>query len=269
MSNKRLTLIKRKSKLKELIEQSYIGHIVMIDDPLYDGRCKIRIYGLYGKDNENIGIIPDDDLPWAYPYYDLCFGSESGSGRFSTPKMNAKVRVYLDGDQYHPRYFSMETLDDELKEAVKADYQNFHAILWDSIEEIKMYYSVNTGYLLDLKGSIFNILPDKSIVIRHADSSAAIELKGDDIDMVSNNVINMSSQNQATVNSNYVHVNGTETDLGANPIFSNVNGEPIMELLKIMATAIDAKYPVTPSVMINTVNGMESLILSGTVKTTP
>ena len=65
MSNKRLSLSKRKSKLKELISQSYIGHIVMIDDPEYIGRCKIRVYGLYGKDNENIGIIPDEDLPWA------------------------------------------------------------------------------------------------------------------------------------------------------------------------------------------------------------
>jgi len=269
MANKRLSLSKRKSKLKDIIEQSYIGHVVMIDDPEYIGRCKIRVYGIYGKDNENIGIIPDENLPWSYPYYDLCFGSESGSGRFSTPKMNAKVRVYFDGDQYHPRYFSIETLDDELKEAIAADYENFHAILWDSIESLKMYYAKNTGWLLDFQDSIINILPDKSIIIRNANSESAIELNGGDIDMVANNSANMSANNQATINSNYVHANGVNTDLGANPIFSAVNGEPLMELLKIIATAADNKYPVTPGVVMTAVNGMEALILSATVKTTP
>lgn len=264
----RLTLSKKKSKLKELVEQSYIGRIVSVDDELKIGRCKIRVYGLYGNDNENLGVIPDEDLPWAYPHYDMCFGSETGSGRFSTPKMNAKVRVILDGDQYHPRYFTMETLDDTLKEAIAADYVNFHALLWDSVEELKMYYAVNTGFLLDLKGSVINILPDNSILINHKDNTATIELKGNDIEMVCDNAITASSTNQATINSNYVHMNGVNTDLGANPVFSNMNGEPMMELLKIMATAVDNKYPVTPGVMIQTVNAMESLILSATVKTT-
>jgi hypothetical protein len=132
-----------------------------------------------------------------------------------------------------------------------------------------MYYAVNTGFILDLKESLFNILPDNSILIKHKDGTAVIEMKGNDIDILSDNAITVSSNNQITLNSNYAHVNGVNTDLGANPIFSNMNGEPAMELLKIMATAIDNKYPVTPGVLISAVNSMEPLILSGTVKTTP
>ena len=59
----------------------------------------------FGDKGDSLGSIPVEDIPWAYPLHDLQFGSDTGTGRFSTPKMGAMVRVVFEGDQYHPRYF--------------------------------------------------------------------------------------------------------------------------------------------------------------------
>ena len=260
---------RKKSKLKEIAGDSYLGEIVEIDDPKFEGRCKIRCWGIFGKDNTNLGKIENKFLPWAYPYYDLSFGDKTGSGKFSTPRIGTKVRVIFNEDIYHPRYISIETLNDELKALLKDDYDGFQSILFDSDNKIKFYHSKKSGILLDYYGSIFNILPDKSILIQHADSSSVIELKGSDIDIVSKSNITASSNNSITLNSNTVHANGKKTSIGAQPIYKSVNGDLLFVLLKILATNIDAKLPLTPGVTINIVNQMEKVVLSNTVKVSP
>ena len=79
----------------------------------------------------------------------------------------------------------------------------------------------------------------------------------------------MSSPNTITANSARVHANGDKTDVGANPIYSAVNGEQMMILFKILSTAIDAKMNVTPGLNAAVVEAMKPLILSSTVKTSP
>lgn len=258
------------TKLAELANESYIGVIEEIDDPEFKGRCKIRVFGVFGDKDNSLGSIPTEDLPWAYPLLDLQFGSANGgSGRISVPKKGTKVRVIFEQDQYHPRYFSIEELDDELKGLMEADYANFQSMVYDSDQQLKIYYAVNTGLLIELKESFINIEPNGAIVIQHIGSSSIIEMRGDDIDIVTNNAVNVSTPNTITHNSNLVHVNGAQTDLGANPIYSNVNGEIMMKLFLALATGLDAKYPVTPGQFANLVQQMESAILSATVKTTP
>ena len=256
------------SKLIDFITESYIGVIEDIDDPNFEGRCKIRVYGIYGDTDESLGSIPTEHMPWAYPLHDFQFGSiDGGTGKFSTPKMGAKVRVKFEGDQYHPRYFSLEHIDGELKSIIEADYENFNSIMYDSDEQMKMYYAVNTGFLLELKETFINIEPNGAVVIQHKGGSAIIEIRGDDIDVVTNNSMNVSTPNNITLNTNQAHINGAFTDLGANPIYSNVNGEILMKLLLAIATGLDAKYPSTPGQFANLVTQMEALILSNTVKT--
>lgn len=266
----RRTKNKRKgSKLLEIAQESYIGKIEEIDDPNFEGRCKIRVFGVFGDKGDSLGSIPVEDIPWAYPLHDLQFGSDTGTGRFSTPKMGAMVRVVFEGDQYHPRYFSIEEIDEELKGLLQEDYPNFHSVLYDSGEQMKIYYAVNSGFIIDLKESFINIEPGGAIIIQHTGASATIEMRGDDIDIVTNNAVNISTPNTITHNSNLVHVNGATTDLGANPIYSNVNGEIMMKLFAALAAGLDAKYPTTPGQFANLVQQMESSILSATVNTTP
>lgn len=259
----------KNSKLLELIDGSYIGIIENVDDPNFEGRCKIRVFGVYGDKNDVLGKIPVEDLPYAYPHYELSFGSKDGAGRFSSPKTGANVRVIFENDIYHPRYFSIEELNPELKELLKENYSNFHSLIYDTDENLKIYYTKNSGFLIDLKESTINILPDGAIVLNHKGSSSTIEMRGNDIDIVTKNSINLSSPNNITINSNLVHVNGAETDVGGNPIYSNPNGEILMVFLKAFATAHDQKYPTTPGAMSGLLQSMESMILSKTVKTSP
>lgn len=80
----------------------YPGKVVDNKDPMKKGRCRIRVFGIYG---DSIG---DDDLPWAD--CDNAFnGSEKGS--FVVPPIGALVNVRFDGnDLYMPRYTSKVVL---------------------------------------------------------------------------------------------------------------------------------------------------------------
>lgn len=269
MKKERTSGNQKNSKLLELIKDSYIGVIEQIDDPKFEGRCKIRVFGVFGDKNDSLGSIPVDDLPYAYPIHDTYFGSESGSGKFSTPKMGAKVRVIFEDDIYHPRYVGIEELDEELKGLIEADYENFHSLLYDSDRQLKIYYAVNTGLLMELDGSFINIEPNGAIVVSHKESQSVIEMRGDIMTMTTQNAVDITTPNTITHNSNQIHVNGVQTDVGANPIYSAVNGEPMMKLILALATGLDAKYPTTPGQFTKLVQEMEQLILSATVNTTP
>lgn len=81
--------------------QRYNGVVEDNNDPERNGRCKIRVMGLYD------GILTEY-LPWALPDFNFV-GSAKGS--FIVPENGAVVNVYYDdGDIYQPRYFS-KTLD--------------------------------------------------------------------------------------------------------------------------------------------------------------
>jgi len=262
--------LRNRGYINDITKNSYIGEIVSVEDDQHDGACKIRVFGVFGDKSDNLGKIPDSDLPFAYPIHGLSGGSASGTGEFSTPKKGTKVRVIFDGNNvHHPRYWAIEEISKELKTILQNDYTNFHSILYDSDEDTGIYYAQKSGLVLFNKGSVINILPDKSILIRHDQDSGIIEMRGADIDIVTNNSVNISTPNNITINSNNVHVNGVLTDVGANPIFSNCNTEILMKLILILATAIDAKYPTTPGQFSGIVGQMQELILSQTVKVSP
>lgn len=258
---------------KHLIEDDiskidYIGIIEDINDPLQIGRAKVRVFGKFGHaDGEN--EIPTEHLPWAYPEFGF-FGDTTGAGSFSTPKLDTEVKVrFINDNIYYPKYSTLENVSEALLDDIKDSYENAHVLLHDLPEKVKIYYTQEKGLLIHNDDSIINILNDNSILISHKDKSAEIEFRGNDIDIVTNSSINGSAPDNINFNSNNIHVNGVNTDVGANPIFSSVNGEILMQLLKIMATTIDAKVPITPSATVNVVAQMEQLILSQTVKVSP
>lgn len=243
---------------------TYVGVVEDISDPLKQGRAKIRVFGKFGTQEQ----IPTAHLPWAYPEHGG-FGGD-GASAFSTPKVGAEVKVqFPDGNIYYPKYSTHEEISTSLLQELNSSYENSHSLLWDADEDVKVTYTQDQGLLIHNKGSQIQWLNDNSILISHEGKTAEIELNGNDIDMVSRGSINGSSPNNINLNSNNVHVNGVATDIGANPIFSSVNGEPLMILLKAMATIIDAKMAVTAGATVDLVNQFEQTILSRTVKTTP
>ena len=56
----------------------WVGVVEDRNDPLYLGRCKVRIVGHHGSDT---GELPTSDLPWAYPMQPITSAAMSGVGQ--------------------------------------------------------------------------------------------------------------------------------------------------------------------------------------------
>ena len=54
-------------------QKTYLGKVVDIKDPLYQGRARIEVFGIFDG-------IPSDDLPWAEQISGLAFGGSFGGG---------------------------------------------------------------------------------------------------------------------------------------------------------------------------------------------
>lgn len=251
------------------LSRDYIGVIEDIEDPDKEGKVRVRVFGKHGNPDGDGPSIPTEMLPWAFPQYSHVFGNEDGGGSFSAPKVGAKVLINFDSDIYFPIYKNLINLSQGLKDLIADDYENSHVMLYDEIEQIQIYYLPGQGLVLDVKGSVFRMNADNSILINHANDSASIELRENDIDINSNGNVFMSAPQTVEMSGNTANVNGVQTNIGANPIFSAVNGEPLMAFLKVLAAAIDAKVPVTPGVNAQAALVFEQQILSQTVSTTP
>lgn len=168
---------------KELIEDNligtqWVGVVEDNQDPLFEGRCKIRVFGKFDQrvnpNNQNSEfIIPTENLPWARPFHGFSGGSVSGSGTHSVPKINSVVRVIFDmGNIYSPVYQPNLYPSDELKEELSRSYQNSHSLIYDTESSpgpIKLFFTEEKGLLIDYNNSQINIRPNNTIYIEHAD----------------------------------------------------------------------------------------------------
>jgi hypothetical protein len=94
----------------------YTGKVVNNNDNDREGKCQIRVYGVFGVD------VPDSDLPWALPDFNF-IGSKVGS--FIVPPIGALVKVYFDrGDIYLPHYTTKAVDLRNLPSQKDVDYPN-------------------------------------------------------------------------------------------------------------------------------------------------
>jgi len=85
-------------KLHEEVFKVYVGKVVNNRDPDKEGKCRVRVYGIYSEE------IPDSDLPWAIPEFTF-IGSKVGN--FIVPPEDALVNIYFrNNDMYTPIYTS-------------------------------------------------------------------------------------------------------------------------------------------------------------------
>lgn len=92
----------------------YTGIVVNNNDPDKEGKCRIRVYGVFGDE------IPDEHLPWALPDFNF-IGSKLGS--FIVPPVDALVKVYFDhGDLYLPHYSTKAVVSKSQPSQKDTDY---------------------------------------------------------------------------------------------------------------------------------------------------
>lgn len=249
----------------EAFTASYIGKVEDIEDPKLEGRCKIRVFSLFDD-------IPTEDLPWAVPYgKPTFFGQDARAGSISIPKVGAIVKVqFNDGDIYSPEYTQVQELGDDIKTELKKGgkkYAGSHFILFDGDEEIKFWFDREIGLQMELKKSFIRIdNATSNVLIEHKDHLSSVALEGNVIKIVSNSEVQVTTGSKATVEAKTVHIKGENTLVGASSIQNSaVLGEPLFAVLKVMATAIDAKVPSTAGAIAQAVEAAKAAALSRSV----
>lgn len=194
----------------------WVGIVEDSQDPLFEGRCRIRILGKFDgridpSNNESEFIIPTDNLPWARPGNKFTGGSNTGSGTFDVPKLNSIVKVTFDnGDIYSPVYHYNLYHSDDVQTEIGNSYDNAHVLLYDTAfeldedgnnnregEHIKAFFTEEKGLMFDYgtaEGSTtINIKPDNSVEV--------INANGDSIVMLNDGNITFTHSAKFTINS--------------------------------------------------------------------
>jgi hypothetical protein len=245
--------------LKNLTDSDWIGVVTNNTDPLFSGRCQIRVFRLMDG-------IDAEQLPWAVPINSTFFAGD-GAGSLSVPKIGQFVRVqFNNGDIYAPEYTTIQNVDSQLIQAIKDDYDGTHVIAFDPDEELSIIYQRNLGIQTFYRGSFIQIAPDSMITIQHANGDSLIQLEGDKCYVTTKNEVNISAGARVDISADEVVAAGNQqTKIGPGPYSSGVLGETLFALLEAMAVIIDAKTPPTPSVTQNIVKQAKNAATSKNV----
>lgn len=259
---------------KELFKENlnnldWLGIVLDNNDPLFLGRCKIKVFEKY--DN-----IPVELIPWSFPAKSNFFaGGESGGyGSFSYPKLNHFVRVrFNNGDKHHPEYYVIENINKKMQGEIKDSYVNCQVVVYDEDEDLKIIYTQKNGLMMWHKESFFNIDAKTNIHIVHAGKPSEMHFVDDKITIKSDTeILSETKNNYRNASSEiidktmYHYLNSPLVHVGTNAVFSATKCEMIMTLLTTMAAMIDSKIPVTPGVATGAVSSAMAGICSTTVK---
>ena len=132
-----------------LSEKTYLGKIVDIKDPLYQGRARIEVFGIFDG-------LPAEDLPWAEQIAGLSFGGNFGGGNMSIPRLGSIVSVHFEDDNYYKvSYHFIKEISNDLKAELREDnsYDGTQSIMYDSEAQpgiLKMIYTRKKGLVFQL-----------------------------------------------------------------------------------------------------------------------
>jgi hypothetical protein len=129
--------------------KTYLGKVVDNKDPLYQGRARINVFGVFDD-------LPTEDLPWAEQTPGVSFGGGGGGGNLSIPRIGAVVAVFFENENYYKVYFDyVKEIDPVLKEELKTEnsYEDSQSIVYNSETEsgvLKMIYTRSKGLVFQL-----------------------------------------------------------------------------------------------------------------------
>ena len=117
----------------------WIGEVVVNEDPLNDGRCRVKVFGKFD-------LLPDDAIPWATPQ------NRETPGAHAVPRVGDIVAVRFDnGNIYHPEYWFQVDQNVELKEDIlntsDAPYDVI-SLVYDAERNLRIYHSPEDGLVI-------------------------------------------------------------------------------------------------------------------------
>ena len=129
---------------KELVEDNlrethWLGEVVVNEDPLLNGRCRVKVYGKFDK-------LTDDAIPWATPM------NRDQIGSHAVQRVGDIVAVRFDnGNIYHPEYWFQIDQNPDLKtdilEASDAPHDVI-SLVYDAERNVRIYHSPEDGLVI-------------------------------------------------------------------------------------------------------------------------
>jgi len=227
----------------DLRSTQWVGIVEDTADDIFEGRCKIRVYGKMDdrvdpEDPTSDYKLPTASLPWARPHQLMYGGSATGSGKFEIPKIGSIVRLTFDnGNFYQPIYHENIYPSDETKAEIEASYQNSHVLIYYTAfgltggengtevtndregEHVKVFFTEEKGIMMDYATAVgpttVNIKPDNSIEI--------INPNGDTVVMLNDGNISFTHSAQFTINSGADTVINADANTIINCIEAKIN----------------------------------------------
>jgi hypothetical protein len=197
-------------------ENFYVGKVVDNKDPEQLGRCKIRVFGVFGEE------IIDNDLPWALPENQFT-GSLVGS--LIIPPVNSIVRVYFDRGEIYLPIYTTKVIDKNNK-LKNSNYQ-------EDYPDSMVFFETDNGDYFKInrkkKETTFEHTSGTKIVIK-GDGSVNIEVvKNETEDIAKNKTTTIGGNEQKditgseTINANKIDIN-SQTTITVNGPYVKITG---------------------------------------------
>ena len=236
----------------DLRSTQWIGIVEDTADDIFEGRCKIRVYGKLDdrvdpENPESAYKIPTATLPWARPHQLMYGGSATGSGKFEIPKLGSIVRVTFDnGNFYQPVYHENVYPSDETKAQIEAAYQNSHVLVYDTAfgltgelqdgvsevtneregEHIKVFFTEEKGLMMDYTTAegptTVNIKPDNSVEIINANGDSIVMLNDGNITFTHSAVFTINSGADTVINTDTNFIVNATADTNINCVNAKI-----------------------------------------------
>lgn len=159
----------------------HLGEIVDINDPLKQGRARVRVFGFFDD-------LEIEDIPWAEQISGLSFSSARGNGNISIPRVGAIVNAQFDGSNYYKCFYEFEKESaPALLAEISDSYEGAQSIWYDVEAEpgpLKLFYTKKKGMVLSLGDAKVQLDTQDGGKLR-----VVIEMGQDQIRMENNQVI--------------------------------------------------------------------------------
>tara|TARA_R110000803_G_scaffold8401_7_gene26985 strand:+ start:793 stop:1659 length:867 start_codon:yes stop_codon:yes gene_type:complete len=258
----------------DLRTTQWVGIVEDTADDIFEGRCKIRVYGKMDdrvdpEDPESAYKIPTASLPWARPHQLMYGGSATGSGKFEIPKLGSVVRMTFDnGNFYQPIYHENIYPSDETKAEIEASYQNSHVLIYDTAfgltggengtevtndregEGVKVFFTEEKGLMMDYTTATgpttINIKPDNSVEIINTNGDSIIMTNDGNITMTHSANVNINCADAIINCENTVINHSSSIELGEGATEKIVLGDKMTALFNSHTHLGNLGAPTTP-----------------------
>jgi hypothetical protein len=206
------------------IPHLYLGEIVDINDPLKQGRARVRIFGFF----EDLEI---EDIPWAEQISGLSFSSAKGSGNITIPRLGAIVNAEFDGSNYYKIFYEFEKeTSPELLAEIADSYEGAQSLLYDVDAQpglLKIIYTRKKGLILGL-------------------GDATVQLDTQDGGQL--RVVIQMGKDQIRMENNKVIVNSNNIELGEGATQAVIRGDAFKTFFDTHVHAGPGSPPVVPMI---------------------